>query len=107
MGQPRGHHRWWCQRSIARLSAAGGRSPFGRARFPDGDLGIIGVLGVGTLRRWRWTFWLIVVAFLFGVLHMPASILEVAGVLPATGTNWYVLSRPSSACFNSASGWRC
>ncbi len=51
----------------------------------------IGVLCVGTLRRWRWAFWLIMVAFLFGVLRVPASILEVAGVLPATGPNWYVL----------------
>jgi hypothetical protein len=51
---------------------------------------LIGVLGIGTLRRWRWTFWLIVVAFLFGVLRVPASILEMTGVLPATGPNWYV-----------------
>ena len=26
----------------------------------------IGVLAVGVVRRWRWTFWLILVAFLFG-----------------------------------------
>ncbi len=51
----------------------------------------IGVLCVGTLRRWRWAFWLIMVALLFGVLRVPASILAVAGVLPATGPNWYVL----------------
>jgi hypothetical protein len=41
--------------------------------------------------RWRWTFWLIVVAFLFGVLRVPASILELTGVLPAAGPTWYVL----------------
>jgi len=49
------------------------------------------VLGIGTIRRWRWTFWLILVAFLFGVLRVPASALEFAGLLPPSGPTWYVL----------------
>ena len=49
------------------------------------------LLGRAVLRRWRWTFWLIVVAFLFGVLRVPASILELTGALPTTGPTWYVL----------------
>jgi hypothetical protein len=50
------------------------------------------LLGIGVvLRRWRWTFWLIVVAFLFGVLRVPASVLALEGVLPADGPTWYVL----------------
>jgi hypothetical protein len=51
----------------------------------------IALLGRGVLRRWRWTFWLIVVAFLFGVLRVPASSLELTGALPAAGPTWYVL----------------
>ena len=51
----------------------------------------IALLGIGVLRRWRWTFWLIMVAFLFGVLRVPASILELTGALPAAGPTWYVL----------------
>jgi hypothetical protein len=51
----------------------------------------IALLVVGVLRRWRWTFWLILVAFLFGVLRVPASVLALAGVLPAAGPTWYVL----------------
>ena len=51
----------------------------------------IALLGLGVLCRWRWTFWLIMVAFLFGVLRVPASILELTGVLPAAGPTWYVL----------------
>ena len=51
----------------------------------------IALLGLGVLRRWRWTFWLIVVAFLFGMLRVPASLLELTGVLPAAGPAWYVL----------------
>src|SRR5713226_7828128 len=34
---------------------------------------LIATLVVGVLRRWRWAFWLILVAFLFGVLRLPAS----------------------------------
>ena len=49
------------------------------------------LLGVGVVRRWRWTFWLIAVAFLFGVLRIPASVLTLKGVLPADGPTWYVL----------------
>jgi hypothetical protein len=50
------------------------------------------LLVVGVLRRWRWTFWLILVAFLIGgVLRVPASLLELAGVLPAPGPTCYVL----------------
>ena len=51
----------------------------------------IAALGVGVLRRWRWTFWLVLVAFLFGVLRLPASILELIGWLPAAGPSWYVV----------------
>jgi hypothetical protein len=52
---------------------------------------LIAVLVVGILRRWRWVFWLIVVAFLAGLLRVPATILELAGVLPAGGPGWYVV----------------
>jgi len=34
---------------------------------------------------------LILVAFLAGVLRAPVSLLEVSGVLPATGPAWYEL----------------
>src|SRR3989442_14088998 len=36
---------------------------------------LIAGLVVGVLRRWRWVFWLILVAFFFGVLRLPASAL--------------------------------
>jgi hypothetical protein len=50
---------------------------------------LIVVLVIGILRRWRWAFWLILVAFLFGVLRIPASVLQLAGQMPATGPGWY------------------
>ncbi|HJQ30450.1 MAG TPA: hypothetical protein VJ827_14010 [Rubrobacter sp.] len=50
------------------------------------------LLAVGVMRRWRWTFWLILVAFLIGgLVRAPASLLALAGVLPAAGPAWYVL----------------
>ena len=50
------------------------------------------LLGVGVLRRWRWTFWLVLVAFLIGgVLRVPASILQLSGVLAADFPAWYLV----------------
>ena len=49
------------------------------------------LLGIGVVRRWRWMFWLIVVAFLAGVLRVPVSIMQLSGVLRAEAPTWYVL----------------
>jgi hypothetical protein len=51
----------------------------------------IALLAIGAIRRWRWAFWLIFVAFLFGPLRVVASVLALSGVLPADGPPWYVL----------------
>jgi hypothetical protein len=53
--------------------------------------GFIALLAVGVLRRWRWIFWLILLAFLAGVLRVPVAILQLAGVLPANVPSWYVV----------------
>jgi hypothetical protein len=50
---------------------------------------LIALLVVGVFLRWRWTFWLVLIAFFFGVLRLPASILQFAGILPAGGPTWY------------------
>jgi hypothetical protein len=52
--------------------------------------GFIVLLAVGVVRRWRWTFWLILVAFLAGVLPVPVAIMQLTGVLAAPGPSWYV-----------------
>src|SRR4030095_4132774 len=51
----------------------------------------IGLLAVGVVRRWRWMFWLILVAFLFGVLRVPVAVLQLTGVLATDTPAWYVL----------------
>jgi hypothetical protein len=70
-------------------------------RLPDGSrvaevaflivlTGFLGLLAVGVLRRWRWTFWLILAAFLAGILRVPVAILQLTGVLAADVPTWYV-----------------
>lgn len=73
-------------------------------RLPGGDRGqaalaflaaiscFITLLVVGVLRRWRWTFWLILVAFILGgALRVPVSILQLTGALSTDLPAWYVL----------------
>ena len=52
---------------------------------------LMGLLAIGVLRRWRWIFWLLTVAFLGGVLHVPAALLELTGGLSTADPTWYVL----------------
>jgi hypothetical protein len=52
--------------------------------------GLIGLLAAGVVRRWRWTFWLILVAFLFGVLRVPAAVLQFTGIRATNTPTWYV-----------------
>jgi hypothetical protein len=52
--------------------------------------GFLGLLTVGVLRRWRWIFWLVLVAFLAGVLRVPVAVLQLTGVLAADVPAWYV-----------------
>jgi hypothetical protein len=51
----------------------------------------IGLLAIGVLRRWRWIFWLILVAFLAGVLRVPVAGLQLTGMLDADAPTWYVV----------------
>ena len=50
---------------------------------------LIALLVVGVIKRWRWVFWLIVVAFLFGIVRVIASGLQLVNVLPSAGPTWY------------------
>lgn len=50
---------------------------------------LIALLVLGVIRRWRWTFWLVLGAFFFGALRVPASALQIAGMIPASGPTWY------------------
>jgi hypothetical protein len=77
----------------ARAGAHRDRQPYHR-RLPTGNrafkiaflavlIGFITMLGIGVLGRWRWTFWLILIAFLAGVLRASVAIMQFAGILAA------------------------
>jgi hypothetical protein len=51
---------------------------------------LFGLLSTGVIRNWRWTFWLILVAFMAGILRVPVAGLQLAGIVPGQGTAWYV-----------------
>jgi hypothetical protein len=52
---------------------------------------LIAILVIAALNRSRWIFWPVVIAFLFGILRVPASALQLMNVLPTSGPTWYVL----------------
>ncbi len=66
-----------------------------RRQFEVGFLAALSIflviVATGVVRRWRWMFWLILVAFLAGVIRLPASALELAGTIPRQGPAWYVV----------------
>jgi len=49
------------------------------------------LVSIGVLRRWRWMFWLILIAFLFGVLRIPVAVLQISGQMRPDGPLWYVI----------------
>jgi hypothetical protein len=49
------------------------------------------LLSIGVVRRRRWAFWLILIAFLFGVLRIPVAVLQLSGQLTPDGPPWYVI----------------
>ena len=51
---------------------------------------LIAILAVGILRRWRWAFWLILLAFLAGIVRVIASALELAGAVTEASPTWYI-----------------
>jgi nitrate reductase NapE component len=52
---------------------------------------LFAVLAIGVIRGWRWTFWLILVVFLAGILRVPSSALQLAGIVPSQDPAWYVV----------------
>ena len=69
---------------------------------------LIGAVMLGVVKRWRWIFWLLLIANLAGVLRVAASLFELFGVLPFTGP------RPGTSSFKrwlalrkSHLGWQC
>ncbi len=75
--------------------ARGLRLPAGNDRiqlaFLAGVLALVALLAVGVLRRWRWTFWLIMIAFLAGALRIPAVGFQFLGFVRGNVPAWFLL----------------
>jgi hypothetical protein len=54
-------------------------------------LGFLSVLTIGVLQRWRWVFWLILVAFAAGVIRVPVAVMQLSGRMAPEGPGWYVV----------------
>ena len=52
---------------------------------------LLTLLSIGVIRGWRWFFWLLLIAFLAGIFRLPIAALELAGILPQRGPDWYVV----------------
>ena len=73
------------------------RYPLPATLFLFAILIFITVLIVGVLRHWRWLFWLLLLANSFSILEVPATILQLNGVIPNPYPTWYSLYRLSIA----------
>ena len=67
--------------------------PFATTLFLLALVVFLVVLMVGVRRRWRWLFWLLLIAFGAMILDIPVTILQFAGVLPTLFPVWYNLCR--------------
>ena len=54
-------------------------------------LAFLAVLGVGVVRRWRWLFWLLLLAFAAGLIRVPLAVLQLSGPIAPEGPDWYVV----------------
>jgi hypothetical protein len=89
------------------LRLAPGRQRSVEIAFLTALSAFIALLSVGVVRRWRWVFWLILVAFLFGVLRVPVAVLQLTGILPTSTPSWYVVFQGLIAWSSSPSRSPC
>jgi hypothetical protein len=78
------------------------RYPLPATLFLVALLMFIAVVIVGVVRHWRWLFWLLLVAFGFSILEIPATILQLMDVVPNPFPAWYSLSRMGVALLEVA-----
>jgi hypothetical protein len=79
--------------TLLRAPSPAERYPLPATLFLLGVLVFIAILIVGVVRHWRWVFWLLLVAFGWMILEIPATILQLIGVLPSIFPVWYSLCR--------------
>jgi len=53
--------------------------------------GLLALLGLAVVRRWRWAFWVILIVFFAGLLRVPTAALVLTGHLSTGDPTWYVV----------------
>jgi hypothetical protein len=61
--------------------------------FLLGILTLLTLLIIGILKRWRWIFWIMLLAFSASIIQVPLFILQLAQIVPAADPAWYTLFR--------------
>ena len=71
------------------------RYPLSATLFLVALLVFIAVAIVGIVQHWRWLFWLLLIAFSCMILEVPATILQLMGIVPNLFSFpvWYSLCR--------------
>jgi len=69
------------------------RYPFASTLFLVALLIFIAFLIFGVTKHWRWLFWLLLIANSFSILEVPATILQLTGVVPEVYPTWYSIYR--------------
>jgi hypothetical protein len=67
------------------------RHPPALTFFVGAVLAVIALAVVGVARRWRWLFWLLLIAFAASVLHVPVTLCQLAGIIAGGPPRWYVI----------------
>ena len=83
--------------SFALVSSPPDRYPLPVTLFLVGVVIFIALLIFGVLRRWRWLFWLLLIAFSCSLLQIPAILLQIVDILPGSDPLWYSLLRVAVA----------
>jgi hypothetical protein len=69
------------------------RYPLPATLFLIALLTFITILIFGVTKHWRWLFWLLLIANSFSILEVPATILQLTGVINDPYPVWYSLFR--------------
>jgi hypothetical protein len=79
--------------TLSLMPSPTGHSPVAATLLLVSVGGFLAIVMMGVLRRWRWVFWFVLVATGSMILDIPATLLQVTGILPSLFPLWYSLCR--------------
>ncbi len=79
--------------TLSLMPSPTGRYPAATTLLLAGVGVFLSIVMIGVLRRWRWVFWLVLVATGSMILDLPVTLLQLTGILPALFPVWYSLCR--------------